>query len=73
VKPINHNKLREITHVPTENPALVDVMGKYTKLNPEKPEASPSLLYILSANPHQTLDENSKSWTKGHRPPSLFC
>ena len=40
IKPVNYNKLREVTQGPSENPALfqtrlVEVMRKYTSLDPE--------------------------------------
>ena len=58
IKPVNYNKLREVTQEPSENPALfqtrlVEVMRKYTSLDPETPEGQVILAvqFISQASP----------------------
>ena len=57
-KPVNYNKLREVTQEPSENPALfqarlAEAMRKYTNLDPEIPEGQAILAvhFISQATP----------------------
>jgi hypothetical protein len=65
IKPINFNKLREITQSTTKYPALFhsrlgEAMRKYTTPQPKTPEDLAILAIYFTANSHQTLSKSSK-------------
>ena len=58
IKPVNYNKLREVTQEPPENPALFQAllakaMRKYTNIDLETPEGQAMLAvhFISQASP----------------------